>query len=373
MMKVREVEDKDLIPLAEFLPKGFPYTTKEFWLPLFELWWSSNPAYSDQFPRGWILEKDTSIHGFIGNIPVKFLIHGQMRIAAACNSWHVDPSAQGIPSIILFNEYLKQKDVSLFLFKGEDDKHIMNILSKYKFEEHILPKSQKQYVYIIDKKKVKRIFKTFLVNNTMPKLSQLWEYSKRVGFLLFAYLYQKPVIGGGGPHEEIYISSLCTLCDDAFSKLWDPYLNTCDTTISRDPKTLNWLYFSSARQYKRVVIQCHRSRDKTLAGYMVFDLIWTKTFDGGRMQLMDMCIENNDHQVLASLTSFAIELGKQNNAPLLIVWANSPETETYFRSTFTMRRTFQHYRYVRFSDTLDMKSRKDKHSNMCLPMIYPPQ
>ena len=82
MIKVREVEDKDLIPLAEFLPKGFPYTTKEFWSPLFELWWTLNPAYTTEIPRGWILEKDRSIVGFIGNIPVRFLVggHSQNRL-----------------------------------------------------------------------------------------------------------------------------------------------------------------------------------------------------------------------------------------------------------------------------------------------------
>jgi hypothetical protein len=370
---VREVDDSDLIHLAEFLPKGFPDTTKEFWLPLFETWWTLNPAYTDQFPRGWIIEKDRLIIGFIGNIPAKFLVRGETKIAAASNSWYVDPSVRGIYSFILFNKFLKQQGVSLLLFKGEDDKNIMNILSKYNFKEYIFPKSQKEYVYIIDKKKVTSIFKSFLLNDQMPKLSQLLEYFKRLGFLLFAYLYQKPVIRGDGLPEETYISSLCTSCDDTFYKLWEPYLNTCGASLSRDTKTLNWLYFSSARLYKRVVIQCHRTRDKTLAGYMVFDLISINASEVVRMHLVDMCIENNDHQVMESLTSFAIKLGKQNNAALLLVWANSPEAETYFRSTITMRSTVQHYRYVRFSNTHKMKSDRDNYDNVCLSEIYPPQ
>ena len=55
-------------------------------------------------------------------------------------------------SIRLFKEYLKQSDVALFLFKEEDDENVMSILSRYKFEEHILPRSQKEYWYILDKK-----------------------------------------------------------------------------------------------------------------------------------------------------------------------------------------------------------------------------
>lgn len=372
MIKVREVDDKDLILLAEFLPKGFPITAKEFWLPLFEMWWTLNPAYTDQFPRGWVIEKDKLIVGFMGNIPVKFLVRGEMKIAAASNSWYVDPSIRGIYSYILFNEFLKQKGVSLFLFKQEGDKNIMHILSRFMFEEYIFPKSQKQYIYIIDKRKVKSILKTVLANNRMPKFSQLLEYLKRLGFLFFTYLYQKPVISGC-LHEELYISSLCTSCDDSFSKLWESNLKTCDATLSRDLKTLNWLYFSSARVYKRVVIQCHRTCDKTLAGYMVFDLISTNTSEVVSMQLVDMCIENNNPHVMSSLTKYAIKLGKQKKAALLVVWANSPEAETYFESTITMRSTVQHYRYVRFSDTQKMISDRDNYDKVCLSVIYPPQ
>ncbi len=75
MLTVREVEDKDLLPLAEFLPRGFPYTTTDHSGTL-----SSNCGglpirhVTDQFPRGWILENEASIVGFIGNIPVHFLL-----------------------------------------------------------------------------------------------------------------------------------------------------------------------------------------------------------------------------------------------------------------------------------------------------------
>jgi hypothetical protein len=373
MIKIREVEDKDLIPLADFLPRGFPTTTKEFWVQLFDFWWTSNPAYTPQIPRGWVLENDTTLVGFIGNIPVKFQVSGSGRIAVASNSWYVDPSVRGIFSLRLFQEYLKQKGASLFLFKEEDDENVMGILSRYKFEEHILPLSQKEYWYILDKKKVDTVIFKFLFTRKLPKVSELGELYKRIGFLIIAYLYQKPLIKEEVLLEEAYASSLCTSCDDAFSRLWEPHLKSCDITLSRDTKTLNWLYFSSARSYRRVVIQCHRLSDKTLAGYMVFDFLRFNMTGAENMMLTDMCIEHDDPRVLASLTSFAIDFGKQNNAVLLTVWANSPETEKYFRSTFTMRKAAHHYRYIRFSDAETMHSGKDTHGTVCLPMIYPPQ
>jgi len=372
MLTVREVENRDLLPLSEFLPRGFPYTTKEFWLPLFELWWTSNPAYTDQFPRGWILENETSIVGFIGNIPVHFLLSGVVRTAALSNSWYVDPSVRGIFSIRLFNEFMKQKSTALLLFK-KDDESLMGLLHNYKFSEFILPWNQKEYVCVIDRKKIQFIFLEFLLKSKIPQLTEYPALFKKAGSLLSAYLFQKPVLRKNDVTNHEYISSLCTVCDETFSKLWEQNLKSCDGFMSRDAQTLNWLYFSSARLYKRVVIQCHRSLDKTLAGYMVFDITRIQPSDGGIMKLVDICIKNTDPRVLASLTSYAIGEGKHHNCALLIVWADNQETENYFRSTFTMSMPGKYYRYIKFSDPHVINSDGDNHYNVCLPMIYPPQ
>jgi hypothetical protein len=372
-MKVREVEDKDIISLADFLPTGISDTTPKFWLHRFDLWWTSNPAYTPQIPRGWVLENDTAIVGFIGNIPVKFLVRGDVKIAAASSGWYVDPSVRGLLSLRLLNEFMKQKNVALYLFKAEDEP-LMEIIRKYKFEEHILPLSHKEYVYIIDKKKVDFIIRKFLFKSGhIPKITELPELYKRIGMLFFGYLYQKPVVQGDVLPGEAYTSSLCTTCDDAFIRIWKPYLDPCDVTVSRDTETLNWLYFPPARFLKRVVIQCHRSRDKALAGYMVFDIAREKPSDPGSMLLVEMCIEDNEPQVLASLLSYALETGKQSNAALLVVWAHSQETDAFFQSTFTMRRAEKQYRYIKFSDAPGMSSGQDNHGNVCMSLIYPPE
>jgi len=370
MIKLREVEERDLLPLAEILPRGFPFTTRDFWLPRFEMWWTKNPAWTPQIPRGWVLDDGTNLVGFIGNIPVTFLVQGAQRIAAASSSWYVDPSVRGIYSIRLFNEFMKQKHASLFLFKAEEE-YVMNFLTKYKFEEYILPTSQKEYVYILNKKKIDFIFLKFIFNKQIPKLSDLPELYKRLWFLIFGYLLQKPLVGPGAGNP--YSTSICTSCDDAFLRIGEPYVKSCDVTVSQDIKTLNWLYFSEARWFTRVVIQCRRSRDNTLAGYMVFDIERKKPSEAGSMRLMEMCIEDTDPRVLSSLTSCAIETGKRNNAALLVVFTNSPETEAYFRSTFFMRRTARHYRYLKFSDTPEMRSVRDEHGKVCPSLIYPPQ
>ena len=82
----------------------------------------------------------------------------------------------------------------------------------------------------------------------------------------------------------MYASSLCTYCDDSFTRLWDPHLKSFDVAMSRDKATLNWLYFIAGRRYHRKVIQCRRSSDNSLVGYMVFDFLPWNASGGGAMQ-----------------------------------------------------------------------------------------
>lgn len=370
MITLRELEDRDLQPLAEFLPRGFPFTTKEFWILRFGMWWAQNPAYTPQIPRGWVLENDAQIAGFIGNIPVRVLVRGEVKIAAASSSWFVDPSVRGMSSLRLFNEFMKQKQASLFLFKAEDEE-VMKILSRYHFEEYVLPASQREYVYVLDKKKPGFIFVKYIFSKQVPKLSDLPELYRRLGFLVLGYLWQKSVAGpgAGGP----YSSAICTFCDDEFLRIRKPHTLSCDITVCPDTRTLNWLYFSPARWFKRIVIQCRRSRDNTLAGYMVFDIERRASSNEGSMRLVEMFIEDTDPRALASLLSCAIETGKQNNAALLVVWADDPETETYFRNTFSLRKSARHYRYLKCSGTPEMRAVRDEPSRVCPSLIYPPQ
>jgi len=369
-MNVREMEDTDIISLSGFLPAGIPNTTPEFWLRRFDLWWTSNPAYTPQHPRGWVLEHDGKIVGFIGNIPVKYLVSGDVKIAVASSGWYVDPSVRGIFSLRLFTEFMKQKNADIYLFKAEDQP-LMEIIRKFKFEEHILPRSQKEYVSIIDKKKLHFIVLKFLLSGHTPTLSEVPELYKRTGRLFFGYLCQKPLIPGGAVPDETYTSSLCTSCDEAFVSLGKARRDRCAVTLSRDAETLNWLYFPTARFLKRVVIQCHRSGDRTLAGYMVFDIARKKPSGAGGMFLMEQCIEDKDPRVLASLLSCALKTGKQQNAALLSVWADSPETDAFFRNRFSLSRTVHDYRYIKFA--AGVSPGQDNHGKVCMSLIYPPE
>jgi len=375
MITLRAVESKDIVPLAETLPNGFQNTTKETWLQRFESWWTLNPAFTSEFPRGWILEEDAKIVGFIGNIPVKFFIHGEMKIAAASTSWYVDPSVRGITSIRLFKEYLNQSNVALFLFNTEKT-NLLKVVVKYGFKEYSCPSQSSEYLYIINRiqfirrKNLRFIFTKYFLRGDINNSNAFPEILKKMGTFTYSYLFQMPLKEIRDLSKGMYTSSLCTYCDDSFTRLWDPHLKSFDVAMSRDKNTLNWLYFIAGRRYNRRVIQCHRSSDNSLVGYMVFDFLPWNASGGGAMQLMDMCIMNNDQQIFASLISFAIEIGNQNKAPLLLLWTNSLDADLSFWKKFMIKWPAGYFSYIRFSEIPD-KNLDTLNLYSCI--INPPQ
>jgi len=365
MVTIKEVDETDLNRLAEYLPRQLPFyhTTKETWKLRFALWWDSNPAFTSQIPRGWVLENENSLVGFIGNVPVKFLLCGEEKTAVTAVTWYVDPSVRGFTSIRLFNEVLKQRNVSLFLFNTEI-KNLMTILYKNKFREYDLPLFQTEYLALVNKKNLGFILKEFRILK-----KPTWGVLKRIVCLMRAYGYPNPLARPGAPAEKEYTTSLCTSCDDAFVRMWNSRLTNCDVTLSRDTKTLNWIYFPPAGLIERVVIQCKKTKDNSLAGYMVFDSVRSKPAGTGVMKLMDMCIEKNDPGVMALLLQYAYTLGKQNNIALLELWSDNEETEGYLKSTFTLRRAAHHHNYFRFSNEVA----QPESLSICPSMIAPPR
>jgi hypothetical protein len=372
MIKIRKVEDNDLLPLSEFLRKVFPtqFETKKYCLQKFEYWWSTNPAYSDQISRGWILESDEAIVGFIGNIPVNIIVDGEAKLAVAAVYWYMDPSFRGIYSIRLFNEFIKQKNISVFQFKYRNES-MKIFLSRYNFKEYILPQFQQQYIYMIDKKRLNLYTIAFILfNNLNLKLQGLSELVRRLGFLMGPWKLQKSLVQGNALDEE-YTSSICTSCDASFLSLHHLNHRNNDIDIFYDVKTLNWLYFSERENNKRIVIQCKRSSDNSLVGYMVFDIYLHNLYREKILHLMEICIEKENLQVLQSLIAFATEIGKQNNINLLILWANSPNIDAYFQSADVLKRSVRTYRYVRLSDSNDMSKLNNECRKINFSLIWP--
>jgi hypothetical protein len=80
--------------------------------------WTNNPLYrilEKDWPIGWVLEnEDKRVVGYLGNIPLWYVLNGQQIVAAGTHAWVADLPYRSY-SILLLDRYFHQKTAQLYL------------------------------------------------------------------------------------------------------------------------------------------------------------------------------------------------------------------------------------------------------------------
>jgi hypothetical protein len=101
MSKLIKVQPEHYGELSRFMG-DFPGDKRgqEFWRERLNFWWESNPAMDQDQPRGWCLEDNGTIKGFVGNIPTRMLIEGNPTVVMNATGWKVDESERSQSMLI---------------------------------------------------------------------------------------------------------------------------------------------------------------------------------------------------------------------------------------------------------------------------------
>lgn len=90
IVKLRAVELTDYGHLALFLSEfehGKRNTT--FWLEKFCHWWDGNPSFCRDTPRGWLINDNIQIVGFLGCVPHTLMVDGLQCKCYSATTWRV--------------------------------------------------------------------------------------------------------------------------------------------------------------------------------------------------------------------------------------------------------------------------------------------
>jgi hypothetical protein len=113
-MGVREVEFEDLPAVAElFVAAGWQAPRRQDWMRL----WVENPAVKIDRPRpcrGWVLEKDERLVGYMGNLTQLYSWEGRILRSATATHFFVLPEFRGL-SLQLVLPFVRQQHVDLLL------------------------------------------------------------------------------------------------------------------------------------------------------------------------------------------------------------------------------------------------------------------
>jgi hypothetical protein len=91
MSKLLHVQPEHYDELARFMG-DFPGDKRgqAFWRERLDFWWERNPAMDSEQPRGWCLQDNGDIKGFVGNIPTRMIIKGKPTVVMNATGWKVD-------------------------------------------------------------------------------------------------------------------------------------------------------------------------------------------------------------------------------------------------------------------------------------------
>lgn len=129
---IRELEDRDFKPLAEF-NAAFPGDTRSAsqWLDRFKRWWDTNPAYEKSWKRGFLLLDGEKIVGFVGSFPTFFKAGDEVIRVFNGTTWRVLESYRRW-SIDLWT---KNREVSkhYLSFNTTPTEEVIRIIRKFKY------------------------------------------------------------------------------------------------------------------------------------------------------------------------------------------------------------------------------------------------
>ncbi len=260
------MEEKYFGQVAVFLSTSFGHPPEAIWRQLFQMWWIENPiAKNGGCAMGNVLLAGGEVVGFIGLVPVKYLVFEKAGISYAFTSWYVEEAYRRY-SLMLLGQSLDPTTGDI-IFNTTATEKIHVILKKFSMQELELPNVQtgifisnvgifvKDYLQTFKSRwnnKAIRFFILHGINRVLP-LAML------VQNLRLRFKTENPD----------FSFRITDQCGEEYDALWAAERNAYQRTLFRDAETLNWLLFSHVLKENRILIGCYEK--EKLRGYVVLN------------------------------------------------------------------------------------------------------
>jgi hypothetical protein len=311
-MKIREVRFEDLSAVRALVKvHGWNPPTEVYWRRL----WDENPAMKRlgddlDLARGWVIEHDGVVLGFLANVFQQFCYRGNLLTAATASSFVVAQEARG-SALNLAIAFASQRGVDLLL-NTTAAAHVSQIFQFIKFKRMPQPGYGSIYYWIADGKG--------FIAAGLQKVRVPRGVSKVIGFVAGPFLEIVDRIRGRSlayqpsPNFTYEIRKLNDV-DDEIADLWK---TLCERggqlTIARSPETLRWQL--SIRDDSDAALICAR-KDKHLVGYAAIVRAIKPRMGLVRYRLVDLLAQNNESAILDGLLRTAFDYAKSEGAHIL--------------------------------------------------------
>lgn len=281
---IKSLEESELELLAEFLSINHKIFNKNEWLEKFNLFWNMNPHFDNQnHKRGWIIINDKKeIYGFLGNIPLDYLINGIKKKIYCGTTWVVKSEARG-SSLELYNEFNKQNG---FLINTTATKNVESILSNiFHYRKVELPLLKNSYLLPINLLSCFKFFSIYFKNNIFNKIfSIILSFLLRLMGDLYNFMHNNK-------NSPISVN-LCKNIPTDIESFNNQFVSKYNFVYQRNKESVKWIYFTDSNP----PILFEIKDNNKLIGLISFKLVKENKII--RMELLDysMLYTNNSIQ-----------------------------------------------------------------------------
>jgi hypothetical protein len=228
----------DVEPVAELLREvAFKARSEAGWRWLFR----DNPVHRRQDPppqMGWVLEREGTLQGYLGNVHLEYVLDGKPLRAATCTSYYVRPGSRA-ESTRLMSVFFRQQGIDLFLSTTA------NALSEpiYRLFKAVVPEDpsfSRGLVWIADDRAALRdtLAQVGVPRGLASSLAEIASPASRLVRRVTGFA----TVPRHESYEAVQMLGLHDL-DERFDRLWDRLASASGLRVRRDAASLRW-YFS---------------------------------------------------------------------------------------------------------------------------------
>ena len=311
-MKIREVRFDDLNAVRDLVEvHGWNPPTEVYWRRL----WDENPAMKglgedSEFARGWVIEQDGVVLGYLANVFQQYCYRGKLLTAATASSFIVAQEARGF-ALNLAITFAGQRGVDLLL-NTTAAAHVSEIFRFIKFKRMPQPGYGSIYYWIADGKG--------FIASGLQKLGVPRGVSNVIGFVAGPFLEivdrfrGRSLVSQPSPRLTYEMKELDDI-DDEIADLWKELCERGDQlTIARSPETIRWQL--SIRDDSHAVLICAR-KDERLVGYAAIVRAIKPRLGLVMYRLVDLLARNNESLVLDGLLRTAFDHARREGGHIL--------------------------------------------------------
>ena len=363
-MKIREMKFSDYKQISKIaIQNNLKIYKYDDWKSL----WSKNPFYikkNRNWSKGWVIEIDNKIIGFLGNFPMLYYIFGKKYVTAVSTCWIVKKRFRKY-SALLINEYFKQKNIDIFLTTTASI--TTGLFYKAYGGQNILSTEYKEDLLFIFK--LDKVLLAFLNKINFSK--------KKIYILKYIFFFLRPITFIPSLLINLYYFILTKrikkkfLIYNSFNKefnlLWDDLKKKNKTfNLIRNKEWLNY-HFEHYRKSNKIFIIVNKTRGKILSYCILIEKINIK------LNIKKLCLvdflslkQNND---CIDLIKYCIKFANLNNYDYLEIIGFNANKRKIIKNFHPFVRRFKQSRFCYVAKNQFLKKKLINTKNLDFSMI----